>query len=103
MRGWRGSAGMKGLEGRWSLRGGCRGSERARRRQRARECRGAGRAGVANGIQMVGAGVPGAEVRAAHHTQSPPRLGGRLRALWLLSALALRVQSAAALLVRNRY
>lgn len=72
MRGWRGSAGMKGLEGRWSLRGGCRGSERARRRQRARECRGAGRAGVANGIQMVGAGVPGAEVRAAHHTQSPP-------------------------------
>lgn len=34
--------------------------------------RGAGRSGVANGIQMVGAGVPGAEVRAAHHTRSRP-------------------------------
>lgn len=30
----------------------------------------AGGPGVANGIQMVGAGVPGAEVRAAHHTHT---------------------------------
>lgn len=60
--------------GRWSLRDGHRGSERGRRTQLAQECRGGGRAGVANGIQMVGAGVPGAEVRAAHHTQSVPPL-----------------------------
>lgn len=50
---------------------------------------------------MVGAGVPGAEVRAAHHTQSRPpsatASGDASALVWLPP-----VQSAAPWLVRNR-
>lgn len=75
---------------RWSPPDGHCGSEQGWRRQLARECRGAERSDATNGIQMVGAGVPGSEVRAAHHTQSPPPCnGGRLCSVWLpLPALA---------------